>query len=96
MKKIFIAFLLGSVFFRAAAQETVYPAPVQKQAIALTNATIHVGNGQVLENATIFQEARSPASEQPSIPAALRSSTARGNISTLASSLLLPISVLLR
>jgi len=53
MKKIFIAFLLGSVFFRAAAQETVYPAPVQKQAIALTNATIHIGNGQVLENATI-------------------------------------------
>jgi imidazolonepropionase-like amidohydrolase len=36
-----------------AAQETVYPAKQQTQAIALTNATVHIGNGMVLENATI-------------------------------------------
>lgn len=36
------------------AQETVYPAPKQTQTIALTNATIHIGNGDVLENATII------------------------------------------
>jgi imidazolonepropionase-like amidohydrolase len=35
------------------AQETVYPAPAQSQAIALTNATIHIGNGQVIQNGTI-------------------------------------------
>jgi len=38
----------------ARAQDNVYPAPVQKQPIALTNATIHIGNGQVIENGTII------------------------------------------
>ena len=37
----------------AFAQETVYPAPAQKGLIFLKNGTVHVGNGQVLENATI-------------------------------------------
>lgn len=36
-----------------AAQETVYPAPPQSQTIALTNATVHVGNGQVIENGMV-------------------------------------------
>ncbi len=35
------------------AQETVYPAPAQTQTFALINATIHVGNGQVIENGMI-------------------------------------------
>ncbi|WEK35749.1 MAG: amidohydrolase family protein [Candidatus Pseudobacter hemicellulosilyticus] len=35
------------------AQETVYPAPAQEQPFALTNATIHVGNGQVIENGMV-------------------------------------------
>lgn len=35
------------------AQETVYPAPAQTQTIALTNATVHVGNGQVIENGMV-------------------------------------------
>ena len=35
------------------AQETVYPAKAQTGTIALTNATIHIGNGEVLENAMI-------------------------------------------
>jgi imidazolonepropionase-like amidohydrolase len=34
-------------------QETVYPAPKQVGSIVITNATVHVGNGQVLNNATI-------------------------------------------
>ena len=29
------------------------PAPAQKETIALTNATIHVGNGQVIKNGTV-------------------------------------------
>ena len=37
----------------AAAQETMLPAPAQKETIALTNATIHVGNGQVINNGTV-------------------------------------------
>ena len=35
------------------AQETMSPAPAQKETIALTNATIHVGNGMVIENGTV-------------------------------------------
>lgn len=35
------------------AQETVYPAPKQMGTTVITNATVHVGNGQVLNNASI-------------------------------------------
>jgi imidazolonepropionase-like amidohydrolase len=53
MKKIFFIILTLS-FLAVNAQETVYPAPKQSQAIALTGATVHVGNGQVLNNATVL------------------------------------------
>lgn len=52
MKKI----LLGiSLFFTAAAtaQEDVYPAKDENPHFIITNATIHVGNGQVIQNGTI-------------------------------------------
>ncbi|MBS1621755.1 MAG: amidohydrolase family protein [Bacteroidetes bacterium] len=54
MKKIFfslISFLLFTVMVKA--QDDVYPAAAQKGTIYITNATIHVGNGQVIENGTI-------------------------------------------
>ncbi|HSB92943.1 MAG TPA: hypothetical protein VLC28_07505, partial [Flavitalea sp.] len=52
MKTVFnILFLLGFVSIQA--QETVYPAKPQDKAIAITNATIHVGNGDVIEKGTI-------------------------------------------
>ena len=35
------------------AQETVYPAPAYKGMLFIKNGTVHVGNGQVLENTTI-------------------------------------------
>ncbi len=35
------------------AQETIYPAPPQKETIVLTNATIHVGNGQIINNGNV-------------------------------------------
>ena len=35
------------------AQETIYPAKAQKGIIFLKNGTVHVGNGTVIENATI-------------------------------------------
>jgi imidazolonepropionase-like amidohydrolase len=53
MKKIFLYTLCLCGFIKATAQETVYPAPAQKETIVLTNATIHVGNGQVLENSNV-------------------------------------------
>lgn len=54
MKKllsIFCSVLLLSVI--ATAQETVYPAPAQKGIVFISNATIHIGNGQVIENGSI-------------------------------------------
>lgn len=54
MKKIISIF---SLFLLAAgittAQETVYPAKENNGRIYITNGTVHVGNGTVIENATI-------------------------------------------
>lgn len=36
------------------AQDNVYPAPAHKGTFALTNATIHVGNGEVIENGMVL------------------------------------------
>ncbi|PUZ19931.1 Imidazolonepropionase [Chitinophaga costaii] len=54
MKKIFLAisFLLAG-YNMVLAQETVYPAPAQTSVIFLKNATLHLGNGTVIENGVI-------------------------------------------
>ncbi|ATL45815.1 amidohydrolase [Chitinophaga caeni] len=53
MKKIF-SVIAGCCFATAIhAQATVYPAPAQSGPITIVNATVHVGNGQVLNNASI-------------------------------------------
>jgi imidazolonepropionase-like amidohydrolase len=54
MKKIFstistLILIAGSI----QAQETVYPARETKGKIYITNGTVHVGNGTIIENATI-------------------------------------------
>ncbi len=54
MKKIF--FIIITIFLFtvvASAQDDIYPAPAQKGTFYITNATIHVGNGQVVSNGTI-------------------------------------------
>ena len=54
MKKIF--FLIQTLFFlsiAANAQDDIYPTPAQKGTFYITNATIHVGNGTVINNGTI-------------------------------------------
>ena len=53
MKKIFLIITCVAVITGAFAQETISPAPAQKETIALTNATIHVGNGKVIQNGTV-------------------------------------------
>lgn len=53
MKKIFFSIFCLVLLFNAKAQDNIYPAPAQSGAVALTNATIHIGNGQVMQNATI-------------------------------------------
>lgn len=52
MKKILLAISVFC-FLGATAQETVLPAKPQKGLIFIKNATIHVGNGKVIENGTI-------------------------------------------
>ncbi len=54
MKKIqyiLSAFLLVSVV--SVAQDNIYPAKAQKGLLFLKNGTVHVGNGTVIENATV-------------------------------------------
>jgi imidazolonepropionase-like amidohydrolase len=53
MKQHFLAYILSLACLPALAQETVYPAPPQEKTIYLTNATIHVGNGQVIDKGTV-------------------------------------------
>jgi len=53
MKKIIFIISCVLAVTSITAQETILPALPQKEAIALTNATIHVGNGQVINNATV-------------------------------------------
>ena len=53
MKKIFFYISCFFVLTDVTAQETILPASAQKETIALTNATIHVGNGQVINNGTV-------------------------------------------
>lgn len=53
MKKILLSFISLLTIAALRAQETVYPAPAQQGTIALTHATIHIGNGQVIEDGMI-------------------------------------------
>ena len=53
MKKIFFYTLCILNVTNIFAQETMLPALPQREPIALANATIHVGNGQVINNGTV-------------------------------------------
>ncbi len=53
MKKIFLSFIFGGSLVFAQAQSNVLPAEKQKTPIVISNAIIHTGNGEVLENASI-------------------------------------------
>ena len=53
MKKIFLNFITICFLITAGAQETVSPGLKQSQPIVITNATIHVGNGEVINNGSI-------------------------------------------
>jgi imidazolonepropionase-like amidohydrolase len=53
MKKIFFSILISGLFFTAISQETVLPTATQKGTMYVKNATIHVGNGTVINNGVI-------------------------------------------
>ncbi len=54
MKKIFFSLLVLAIAVQAMAQSTIYPAPKQAGAFALINATIHVGNGDVITDGMVL------------------------------------------
>lgn len=53
MKKIILNIATFCFLITARSQENIAPAPKQVQPIVITNATVHVGNGQVMNNATV-------------------------------------------
>ncbi len=53
MKILFYIPLILLTVLRASAQDDIYPAKENKGVIYITNATIHVGNGQVISNGSI-------------------------------------------
>jgi imidazolonepropionase-like amidohydrolase len=53
MKKIFFLLTICAMTVVGYSQSNVLPAPAQKGLMFITNATIHVGNGNVIENGTI-------------------------------------------
>jgi hypothetical protein len=53
MKKTFFSILISGLFFTAISQETVLPTATQKGTMYIKNATIHVGNGTVINNGVI-------------------------------------------
>ncbi len=55
MKKIFIA-ILSMISIGLQAQETMHPSPAQTKKIVITGATIHVGNGQVIDKGNLIIE----------------------------------------
>lgn len=56
MRKIFLSILLSGCMLAALSQANVLPATAQKAPIVIKNATVHSGDGTVIENATIVIE----------------------------------------
>jgi imidazolonepropionase-like amidohydrolase len=54
MKKVSLNILLLFIFVIIKAQETVYPAPPQKETLALIHGTIHIGNGEIINDGIII------------------------------------------
>src|SRR4029077_12365706 len=53
MRKIFFSLVSLCFLVELRSQEAILPAPKQTVTTVITNATVHVGNGQVIENASI-------------------------------------------
>ncbi len=56
MKKIFFVLISMGAFLCAKSQANVLPAAAQKAPVVIKNATVHTGEGTVIENATIVME----------------------------------------
>ncbi|MBL7738031.1 MAG: amidohydrolase family protein [Chitinophagaceae bacterium] len=92
MKKIFLSLISISFLVSARSQETVYPAPAQSTTIAVTGATIHKGNGEVIEDATIIMTDGKIAAVGKNIPVPSGASTIDAKGKHIYPGLILPTS----
>jgi imidazolonepropionase-like amidohydrolase len=91
MKNLFVSLLLimsCGVF----AQETILPAPRQSVTTAITNATVHTGSGQVIENATIIMTDGKIAAVGKGIPVPANATTVDAKGKQVYPGLILPVS----
>ncbi|MFY0253635.1 amidohydrolase family protein [Chitinophaga sp. 30R24] len=70
MNKYILLLSLAIGLHTAYAQETISPAALQRKPVYLTNATIHVGNGQVIEKGTLAFDKGKITAVGVNIPAA--------------------------
>ncbi len=69
-KKYLSIFALALLGLTASAQDNVYPAAKQKGVTAITHATVHIGNGTILKDATIaFENGKITGVGNPAVPA---------------------------
>ncbi|HZH96812.1 MAG TPA: amidohydrolase family protein [Flavisolibacter sp.] len=78
----------------ASAQETVYPTPKQTGTTVITNATVHVGNGQVLEKASIVITDGKITAVGPNVTAPAGATTVSAEGKHVYPGLILPVSTL--
>lgn len=53
MKRLILIFTIVAIAQLAKSQDNIYPAPAYKGLLFITNATVHVGNGQIIESGTV-------------------------------------------
>lgn len=58
IKNILLALLLINLCIKGTAQDNVYPAPENKGKFVIKNATIHIGNGEVLTNSSLLVDGK--------------------------------------
>ena len=93
MKKILL-YLTSLFSLTASSQETVYPTPKQTGTTVITNATIHVGNGQVMEKASIVITDGKITSVGTNITAPAGATTVNADGKHVYPGLILPVSTL--
>ncbi|HEY6504533.1 MAG TPA: amidohydrolase family protein [Chitinophagaceae bacterium] len=92
MKKIFLSLVSICFLLGIKAQETVYPAPAQTVTTVIINATVHKGNGEVIENASIVITDGKIAAVGKNIPLPAGATTVDAKGKQVYPGLILPIS----
>jgi hypothetical protein len=54
MKKLLLPIVLAAILPHLLFSQRIAPAPIQQQPVLITGGTIHLGNGQVIENGAVL------------------------------------------